>query len=107
MQVLLCCHIHLKWSYRNVHALIGYLTGNVFSAIRSDSKLSVLHYEFFPDMTQKELRLHCILLFCADSVCYGKQSGPEILRGPLFLSLRVIQELYGRTELTENKCGLP
>ena len=36
---------------RNVHCSIGNLTGNVFSSIRSESKLSVLYYESLPDKT--------------------------------------------------------
>ena len=39
----------VQCSYTNVHASIGYLTGNVFSPIRSESKLSVLYYESLPD----------------------------------------------------------
>lgn len=70
MQVLLSCYIQLGlWSYRNVHASIGYLTGNVLSSISSEPKLSVLYYESLPDKIYKEQSSQCILLFSADSVC--------------------------------------
>lgn len=36
-------------SCRNVHASVGHFAGNVFSSIRSVSKLSVLYYESLPD----------------------------------------------------------
>lgn len=70
MQVLLSCYIQLGlWSCRNVHASIGYLTGNVLSSISSEPKLSVLYYESLPDKIYKEQSSQCILLFSADSVC--------------------------------------
>lgn len=64
-----CCPVTFSCSEatKNVHASIDYLTGNVFSAIRSDSKMSVLYYESLPDMTQKQLRVECILLFALEN----------------------------------------